>query len=70
MDHLLRFVGTFAGFMLGFAAGIAALLYITKGLKLKVVLGDRAMRLWLGLFGWFFAAVGAYIGWVLLAPAS
>jgi hypothetical protein len=54
--------------MLGFSAGIAALLYITKGLKLKVVLGDRGMRLWLGLFGWFFAALGAYLGWVLFAP--
>ncbi len=55
------------GFIIGFVVGIIALAHITRGEKMKELLGDKDKKLWLGLFGWFFAAAGAWVGWQLYA---
>lgn len=55
------------GFILGFAIGVLALAHITRGEKMRELLADKDKKLWLGLFGWFFAGVGAWVGWQIYA---
>ncbi len=62
---MLNWVGLILGLAGGFAMGLIALGYITRGLHKKDILQDQDKRLWLGLLGWGFAAVGAALGWWL-----
>lgn len=65
MTALVQYGCALLGFVGGFALGIIALLHITRGENVKALLDDPDKKLWLGLFGWFFAAVGAWTGWQL-----
>ena len=64
MDYLPDLGGSI-GFILGFACGVYLLRYITRGIKAQEMLANHEMKFWLGLFGWFCAAAGAWMGWVL-----
>lgn len=61
----LPYLGAFLGFVVGFAFGILALTYITRGERMKELMADKDKKLWLGLFGWFCAVVGTWVGWQL-----
>jgi len=62
---MIQYACAALGFVTGFAVGIVALAHITRGERMKELLGDSEKKFWLGLFGWFFAATGAWAGWQL-----
>lgn len=61
MHYLGAIIGSFAGF----ALGLVALKHITKGHAVQKLLENKEAKFWLGLFGWFCAFVGAYLGYTL-----
>lgn len=67
MINVLPHIGALLGGLVGFIGGVFVLAFITRGHKITELLRDKDKKVWLGLFGWFFAAVGAYCGWHLLS---
>lgn len=65
MSSIIQYGSAMLGFVLGFGLGILVLAHITRGEKMRELLADKDKKLWLGLFGWFFAAVGTWVGWQL-----
>ena len=66
MDTFLLGLATFLGFIAGFALGLLAIRHVTKGVRMQEILQSKKARVLLGLFGWFFALCGAYIGYKLM----
>jgi len=65
MNVLIQYGLAMLGFVLGFGIGILALAHVTRGEKMQELMKDKDKKFWLGLFGWFFAVVGAWVGWQL-----
>jgi hypothetical protein len=66
----MQWVGLILGTLAGFALGLVVLGYITRGMKKRELLADGDHRLWLGLLGWGFAALGGWLGYELSAYIS
>ena len=62
----MQYLGAFLGFFTGFAFGLLAIKHVTKGQAIQKVIENKQTKIWLGLFGWFFALVGAYVGYTLM----
>lgn len=65
MSSVIQYGCAFLGFLLGFGIGLLAIARITTGEKMKELLADKDKKVWLGALGWFFAAIGAWVGWQL-----
>lgn len=65
MTAMVQYSCAFLGFIMGFITGLAVLAHITRGEKMRELLGNKDKKLWLGAFGWFFAFIGLWVGWQL-----